>query len=91
MLGHTEDIGYPDTEDGQMETLRNFINTDLDWEKGLRVWQLYTGFDREMRPEKGEKDTESEPEEDKRLAFLCTCYRTGSGHKFKSTELHQCI
>ena len=91
MLGHTEDIGYPDTEDGQMETLRNFINTDLDWEKGLRVWQLFTGFDGEMRPEKGEKDTEPEPEEEKRLAFRCTCYRTGSGHKFKSTEVQAAV
>ena len=71
-----------------METLRNFINTNLDWEKGLRVWQRYTEFNGEMRPAPGEKDTE--PEE-KRLAFQCTCYRTGSGHKFKSTEVQAAV
>ena len=92
MLGHTENIGYPDTEDGQMETLRNFINNDLDWAKGLRVWQLYTGFQGEMRPAPAEEGEEIQSEDkERKLAFRCTCYRTGTGHKFKSTEVQAAV
>ena len=88
MLGHTENIGYPDTEDGQMESLRSFVDSDLDWEKGLRVWQRYTGFQGEMRPEPTPGE---ETEQEGRLGFRCTCYRTGSGHKFKSTEVQAAV
>merc|ERR1719445_1998758 len=44
MLGHSEDIQYPDTEESQMDVLRNFVNSSLDWRKGLNVWRKYTGF-----------------------------------------------
>ena len=91
MLGHTEDAGYPDTEDAQMDTLRSFVHTNLDWDKGLRVWQLYTGFQGEMHPGPGDENKEPDTDGKRELAFRCTCYRTGTGHKFKSTEVQAAV
>ena len=91
MLGHTEDAAYPDTEEGQMEVLRQFVHNNLDWEKGLRVWQQYTGFQGEIYPEPGGGDQEAGEEGPARVGFRCTCYRTGSNHKFKSTEVQAAV
>ena len=89
MLGHVEDVKYPDTEEGQMDVLRNFVHNKLDWEKGLKVWQHYTDFDGEIYVD---ENTEPDNEEvKKKVAFRCTCYRTGPNHKFKSTEVQAAV
>ena len=80
MIGHLEDAGYPDTEEGQMNTLRDIVNNHLDWEKGLRVWQRYTGCENKIYTSPGDAAEE-------KVSFRCTCYRTGGSHKFKSTEV----
>ena len=94
MLGHVKDIQYPSTEEAQMESLTSFVENNLDWKKGLKVWQQFTGFQGEMYPpglDDKTKDEEGDPES-KQLklsppSFRCTCYRTGNNHRFKSTEV----
>jgi len=90
MLGHSEDMQYPDTEESQMDVLRNFVNSSLDWRKGLNVWRKFTGFGGIIPDGSKENSAEAENSE-KIVSFRCTCYRTGTNHKFKSTEVQTAI
>ena len=91
MLGHAADMEYPNTEEAQMERLTSFVENNLDWQKGLRVWQGFTGFSGEMYPEVDQAREQEDPQcKQIKLSppsFRCTCYRTGNNHKFKSTEV----
>ena len=92
MLGHLAAMEYPQTEQGQMESLTNFVENSLDWKKGLKVWQQYTDFQGEMYPLLADQEDRLEDPESKQMklsppSFRCTCYRTGNNHKFKSTEV----
>lgn len=92
MLGHLAAMEYPQTEQGQMESLTNFVENSLDWKKGLKVWQQYTDFEGEIRPLVADQEDQPEDPESKQMrlstpSFRCTCYRTGNNHKFKSTEV----
>merc|ERR1719347_774302 len=91
MLGHAADMEYPNTEEAQMERLTSFVENNLDWQKGLRVWQEFTGFSGEMYPVVDQAREEEDPQckqiKLSPLSFRCTCYRTGNNHKFKSTEV----
>jgi len=98
MLGHTPDIEYPDSGVEQMVKLQDFAGNMLDWDKGLEVWKSVTGFEGEMYPAElerkypvGEDEMESSPKVAKLspLSFRCTCYRSGTNHTFKSTEVQQ--
>ena len=81
---------YPDTEESQMDVLRNFVNSSLDWRKGLNVWRKFTGFGGIIPDGSKENSAEAENSE-KIVSFRCTCYRTGTNHKFKSTEVQTAI
>ena len=107
MIGHTSDIGYPDTEDGQMSTLMDFAGNRLDWEKGLDVWRNVTEFKGSVYQDESKVEAESTPSLENSnipdgesspkhfklspLTFRCTCYRSGTNHKFKSTEVQQMV
>ena len=100
MLGHTENIEYPDTEEEQLQKLQDFADNMLDWDKGLEVWRNLTGFQGEMYPSEfeskhpeGEEDMESSPMVAKLspLLFRCTCYRSGTNHMFRSTEVQKLV
>jgi len=106
MIGHTSDIGYPDTEEGQMSTLMDFAGNRLDWEKGLDVWRNVTEFKGSVYQDESKVEVESTPSLDNSipegesspkqfklspLTFRCTCYRSGTNHKFKSTEVQQMV
>ena len=62
MLGHAADMEYPNTEEAQMERLTSFVENNLDWQKGLRVWQEFTGFSGEMYPEVDQAREEEDPQ-----------------------------
>jgi len=98
MIGHTYDMNYPDTEEGQMKKLMEFADEHLDWKKGLNVWKNVTEFSGEMYPvELESKHSVSEEETLTKVAklspltFRCTCYRSGTNHKFRSTEVQQMV
>jgi len=96
MVGHTANIEYPETEEEQILKLGDFVEKMAGWDKGLEVWRTATGFQGEMYPaelevkhQEGEDGLESSPKMVKLspLTFRCTCYRSGTNHKFKSTEV----
>jgi len=98
MVGHTPDIDYPDTEEEQLAALQVFADKKLDWNKGLEVWKNVTGFQGDMYPTELpaktlEEEEESSPKVAKLspLAFRCTCYRSGTNHKFRSTEVQKLV
>ena len=82
------------------------VNTVCVWvmlghtDKGLEVWRNVTGFQGEMYPSEfeskhpeGEEDMESSPMVAKLspLLFRCTCYRSGTNHMFRSTEVQKLV
>ena len=95
MLGHVSHMDYPSTEQAQMECLTSFVQDNLDWKKGLKVWREFTDFQGEMYPGREERVEEEDPERKQMkmspLSFRCTCYRTGNNHKFKSTEVQAAV
>eukprot|EP00092_Neocalanus_flemingeri_P029486 GFUD01032016.1.p1 GENE.GFUD01032016.1~~GFUD01032016.1.p1 ORF type:complete len:417 (+),score=115.55 GFUD01032016.1:37-1287(+) len=100
MVGHTPDIEYPGTEEEQLVKLQDFADKNLDWDKGLEVWRTVTGFQGEMYPtelvdmrQEGEVGNESSPKMAKLspLTFRCTCYRSGTNHEFRSTEVQKLV
>jgi len=100
MLGHTHDMDYPSTEGEQMTKLMDFAENMLDWDKGLNVWKTVTGFQGDMYPAELEskhqqngENPETSPKVPKLspLSFRCTCYRSGTNHKFRSTEVQQMV
>jgi len=92
MLGHTPDIQYPEGEQQQLETLMQFAESRLDWRKGLEVWRRVTGFQGELAAEQTSPEASS-PKASKLSppTFRCTCYRSGTNHKFKSTEAQSAV
>jgi len=100
MLGHTHNFEYPATEEEQITKLMDFAENSLDWDKGLKVWKSITEFKGEMYPaelkskhDEIEDCSESSPKVAKLspLSFRCTCYRSGTNHKFRSTEVQQMV
>jgi len=90
LVGHTYKFLYPESSEEQLVSLADFTH-NLSWEKSLEVWRNVLNFEGTIyKDDETEKENlESNPKKPRLEdvpSFRCTCYRTGTNHKFKSTE-----
>lgn len=85
IIGHTHQLGYPDTTtEEQLGLLAAFAENQPDWSKGLRAWHRLFHW-----PGGEDQLLASSPPQEEGVVvptFRCTCYRSGTNHKYKSTE-----
>eukprot|EP00088_Acartia_fossae_P018880 TRINITY_DN20945_c0_g1_i6.p1 TRINITY_DN20945_c0_g1~~TRINITY_DN20945_c0_g1_i6.p1 ORF type:complete len:397 (+),score=62.27 TRINITY_DN20945_c0_g1_i6:43-1233(+) len=79
LVGHTGKFSYPAESEDQLISLADYAES-LPWDKALQVWKDVMKFKGTVIKE--DKDTKV----DDVPSFRCSCYRTGSNHKFKSSE-----
>jgi len=96
LVGHTHKFSYGESSVEQLVSLADFAD-NCTWNKSLKVWKNVMEFkgpvfaeeiNKKLKSEEeGRKDDEN-PKGDVESSptFRCTCYRTGTNHKFKSTE-----
>jgi len=93
-IGHTSKFEYPDGSEEQLEALADYA-TKLDWSKALKAWQIATEYKGQIYEELPVVPVPTQNEEKPKFnnlpSFRCTCYRSGTNHKYKSTEVQMSV